>query len=462
MKSAVAQLLLASSAALAEENGSRGDVSCPTAIRQTIPAYTWTDGERVERPAFSSMAGIHAALLRCPDIATLQVRTTLMGCSDWPDRFNFPFDFRGGDHYRSAPQVLSLEGYDADEIESSPCEDRFAPFWRERIAFWTQPRRAWQCRDYVPLPEAQRNKTNLDLWLDAMDFSQIHTLQLNHTDGRYTLTEQVVQKLPSRLTSLKSLAVCNGIGEQFILALPRSSLTHLSWQNPSRGRNGDWDAALPKPLPPLEPVLRHQGSLLLSFDYHTDESESLARQTLNVKEVGQLVTLAPGLQSLTLDLNRQPDGIGSGGQSWPWESLRVLAQGLPELTDMTIYFDMASECHREESRANPWGLYRPDEISNCTEHHAQPRLNRASAAEMARFLWQHQAGQRLSRVSFRAGDWTRSWDGPIRGGESWLEGRRDSVVCRVDQLAAAAEGVATISGDIVCDTDHDVPFSYFS
>ena len=467
MKSVVAQLLLASSAAVAEESydGRRSNDSCPTAIRQTIPAYSWTDGERVERPAFSSMAGIHAALLRCPDIATLQVRATLMGCSDWPDRFNFPFDPRGGSRYPSAPQVLSLEGYDADQIEDNPCEDRFAPSWRERLTFWTQPRRAWRCLDYVPLPEAQRNKTNLDLWLDAMDFSQIHTLHLNHTDGLYTLTEQVVQKLPSRLTSLKSLAVCDAVGEQFILALPISSLRHLSWQNPGRDdRNGkvrDWDAALPDPLPPLEPVLRHQGSFLLSFDYHTDEYESLACPTLGVEELSQLVTLAPGLQSLTLDLSRQPDGTESGGQHWPWENLRVLAQGLPELTDLTIYFDLASECHRVESRANPWGLYKPGEVSNCTEHHAQPRLNQTSAVEMARFLRQQQPGQRLRSVSFRAGDWTRPWDGPLRGGDSWLEGRRDSVDCRMDQPTAVGEGGETPSGDIVRDADHDVPFSYF-
>ena len=458
MKSLVAQLLLASSAALAEENGPRSDDLCPTAIRQTIPAYySWSYGELVERPAFSSMADIHAALLRCPDIATLQVRATFVGCDGSPDRFNFPFDPRGSNRYPSAPQVLSLEGYDADEIQYSPCEDRFAPSWRERLTLWTQPRRAWQCLDYVPLPEAQRNKTNLDLWLDAMDFSQIHTLQLNHTSGRYTLTEQVVQKLPSRLTSLKSLTVCDTVGEQFILALPKSSLRHLSWQNPG---DDDKNTALPDSLPPLEPVLRHQGSLLLSLDYHTDEYDSLARPTLSVEELGQLVTLAPALQSLALDLNRQPDGTESGGQHWPWESLRVLAQGLAELTDLTIYFDLASECHREESRTNPWGMYKPGEARNCTEHHAQPRLNQTSAAEMARFLWQHRASQRLRRVSFRAGDWTRPWDGPLTGGDRWLEGRRESVDCRMDHPTTAGEGGEAPSGDIVCDAHRDVPFSY--
>ncbi|KAG7286847.1 hypothetical protein NEMBOFW57_009165 [Staphylotrichum longicolle] len=89
---------------------------------------------------------------------------------------------------------------------------------------------------YRRLPKDQRDKTNLDLWLDAMDFSRIHTLQLNHTRGRYALTAQVAQKLPARLTSLTSLAVHNAIAEQFILALPNNSLSHLSWWNSGRER----------------------------------------------------------------------------------------------------------------------------------------------------------------------------------------------------------------------------------
>ena len=459
----VVQALLASSTALAGSGDGRdSDAPCPTAIRQTVPDYTWADwGGGLTRPAFSSMAAIHAALLRCADITTLQVRVTLRGCADWPDRFNFPFDPRGGTRYASAPHVLSLDGYDADQIERDPCEGRSVPSWRERFAFWTQLRTAWQCLDYSPLPEAQRNKTNLDLWLDAMDFSRIQTLQLNYTRGHDTLTEQVVRKLPSRLTSLESLALNGALAEQFILALPNSSLRHLSWQNPGYG---DWEhtlndsnATLSDPLPPLGPVLQHHGSSLLSLEFHTDEWDYRGRPTLSVQELGELVTLAPGLESLTLDLNRQSDGTDAG-QRWPWKGLQLLTEALPELTELTIYLELANECHREESRRHPWGFSLTGEPSNCTEHYAQPRLNQTSGIEMARFLWQHKAGQSLRKVSFRAGDWTIPWDGPLKA-DNWLEGQRVWVDCRMDHPAAAGEGQDTLPGEIVCEAGYDGPFS---
>jgi hypothetical protein len=100
---------------------------------------------------------------------------------------------------------------------------------------------------YLSPPEDRRDKTPLDLWLEAIDFSRIRTLQLNNTQGGYTLTEQVVEKLPQKLTSLESLMVHNQIAASFILALPKDSLKHLSWQNPgdSRGKyNHDHAGAL--------------------------------------------------------------------------------------------------------------------------------------------------------------------------------------------------------------------------
>lgn len=138
---------------------------CPTAIhgvssRSFVP---W-DPDAPLDPAnywysFRTMRDAYHALLSCPNINAIYIRVALQGCSDWPDRFNFPFNPLGGDRYLSAPEILSLEGYDGDED-------------------------SW---GYKGAPEGavQTNMTNIDLWLNAMDFSRIHTLAFPYSRNGY-------------------------------------------------------------------------------------------------------------------------------------------------------------------------------------------------------------------------------------------------------------------------------------
>jgi hypothetical protein len=153
------------------------------------------------------------------------VRTAFRGCTEEPNRFNFPFDIGGTDRYASAPVLLSLDGHEFDWSDWSHCQRRFpvSGFWGRFASIISQPTSARLCLPYLSLPEDRRDKTPLDLWLEAIDFSRIRTLQLNNTQGGYTLTEQVVEKLPQKLTSLESLMVHNQIAASFILALPKDS-----------------------------------------------------------------------------------------------------------------------------------------------------------------------------------------------------------------------------------------------
>ncbi|KAK3305025.1 uncharacterized protein B0T15DRAFT_187231 [Chaetomium strumarium] len=454
MKSLVTRVLQALSPSPSQERPASDATSpaCPTEIRRNLPTGN---------PSFSSMTEIHAAMLTCPDIATLQVRTVGSGCSEWPDRFNFPFDLRGGERYASAPLVLSLDGYDFDESEWRTLCGPLFDDWDLTYLSWMSWRRLWQCaRLYYEVPEVQRLRTNLDLWVDAMDFSRIHTLQLNYTRGRSSLTEQVVQKLPSRLTSLTTLAVHHSMAQGFILSLPKGSLTHLSWQNPTRDYRSCGDSH-GSPFITLEPVLQHQGWPLQSLEYHSEEWDTHAPPTLSVLELGQLTKLAPGLRTLTINLPRQLSASGGETWDWPWESLRLLAEGLPQLTDLTIYFELASECHRQSAKKNnSWVEYdggdgsRPlEDEDGCVglDHYAQPLLNKTNAVPLARFLAHHKSGQRLRSVMFRAGDWGPDYDGPLRFGAPWLEGRRAWVMCRWGDPAIAGSEDGAGSGDVVCE-----------
>jgi hypothetical protein len=304
----------------------------------------------------------------------------------------------------------------------------------------------------------------LDLWLDAMDFSHIHTLQLNRTQGAYmyALTEQVVRKLPPKLTNLESLAVYGFKAEQFILALPKRALKHLSWKNPwVSGKACFYE---PRYLP--KPLLQHHGSSLESLDYHTDESVTCPPLALSIDELHQLASLVPKLSSLTIDLGRESNGTGSG-LHWPWEKLQLLAEGLPELTDLTIYFELAAERtryrHPNYDSFDDWYFdYDSGPFKPCLgpERFAHLLLDEASAMDMTRFLLQHTSSQRLRTVSFRAGDWGTVWhDGPFYRSLyrlPWLKDKRAWATCVLDSSTSNGEKTEPFSGQVACDAGHSL------
>lgn len=441
MRSLITQVLGPLSAVFLPD--SRMGNACPTAIRQTVPSQPGAE--------FPTMESIHAAMLTCPSIETLQVRVAAMGCTEEPDRYNFPFNPRGNERYASAPRVLSLDGYDTDATAWDIFVDK--PFWLpwyERLGFWVERGRAVRWLLYRLLPEERRLKTNLDMWLDAMDFSQIHTLHLNYTRGTYVLTDQVIQKLVPRLTGLESLVVHEHIAERFILALPKDSLKHLSWQNPQHGRDlcekNDECESLRSPL---ESILQQHGSSLESLEYHTQETPALAAPALSIQELHHLATLAPNLQSLTIDLTREVNGTESV-LHWPWEKLKMLAAGLPELTELTIYFELASDCQRQTM--DPWTdeAYRCDGQCIEPDRYARPLLGKTSGAEIVRFLLQHKAGKKLERVAFRAGDWAAPWDGALAV-FSWLDWKRSWVTCHTEDLHSEGWSEESWPINIICD-----------
>src|SRR5258708_1242253 len=80
---------------------------CPAQIRTTIPNQRPLADPH--EPRFSTMADVHSTLTKCSNITTLDLRVTLIGCTNFPDRWNLPFDQSGHDKYPSQLKSLSLE-----------------------------------------------------------------------------------------------------------------------------------------------------------------------------------------------------------------------------------------------------------------------------------------------------------------------------------------------------------------
>jgi hypothetical protein len=147
--------------------------------------------ERDGFPRFTNMDSIHAALTSCPNITLLDLRitgTTTGTClnlpgtcvrcnNEWPSRWNFPFSPNGSDTYPPL-KTLRLRGHDFDWID-----DKFQGLPQGST---------WH--------EGQQNRHkngNLELWLDAMNWSQIEEFALvDHFDTPDPLKKYYASRPP--------------------------------------------------------------------------------------------------------------------------------------------------------------------------------------------------------------------------------------------------------------------------
>lgn len=453
------------------------DDPCPTVIRATIPnhetryarvsPFHYYDGdedlfsnggegslgqyEPRRGVGFATVGEVHECLVACHETVTaLDLRVALVGCSQWPDRFNLPFDLAGIEKFPDLEE-LSLEGYDfnqrewedvvpkgdfelpgddddGDDPELSEEKRKSKRYqeddtWLTNWGWWFWTGRARQFIEWRRLPEEQRLKTNLELWLDAMDFSKLRTLRLVHDGTGAMHGDVLLRQLPKAMKGLRSLSITgtwqkreggeDGAlpAKDFILNIaPEASLTSLSWVD-----MWSCDKGL------FEVVLQHHGPSLTSLAWRNSERTGV-RPVLSTEQIQRLEPLAPKLQSLTIDMNRE-------GNAWPKRDLEALAGSLSRLTNLTIYWELQSECRLAEHQ-DPFTIGSCNDACRGTDQLASPRLDLASGEALFRLLRRAKAGHELTTVTFRAGDFTRPNDGPVYIPE-WIESRTVWVECSV-------------------------------
>ncbi|KAF6836539.1 hypothetical protein CPLU01_03574 [Colletotrichum plurivorum] len=381
---------------------------CPTYIDTVVPGgqdESQGYGQREPGdPFLPTMREVHNALSNCSTITSLKLRVAHLGCSRSPDSYTFPLEFPRGSHYPSKLETLDLDGYDFNE---KPWDEgaRLDPSsWFEseydRYRHWFASGKARNWLKWLPLPKAQKNMTNLDLWLEAVDFSGIKTLRL--------------RQMSDRGPEIAEWA------KDFILALPQNSLKHLSWI-----KSGQTGAS-------VEPILRHHAASLRSLEWREPEADFRQRRVMTADQLAALASMAPDLRKLTIDMNQNG--------TWPYEHLEVLATKFPKLTNATIFMEMTSECRRqmESARWDSWGQSRqaPTREARRTfretmqkqeaecKSYSQPELNADHTKHLFEFLVAKNNGGNLTSVSFYAGYWERGWDGPLRFMGPWIEDHR--------------------------------------
>ncbi|RSM04908.1 hypothetical protein CEP52_006596 [Fusarium oligoseptatum] len=392
---------------------------CPEKINAVIPVGS----------PFNNHEAVHEAMKTCTNITELSIYTGFFGCTGFPDRYSLPFAVDGSDRYLSTPQILKLDNYEFDDAEwksllpprphwsnddgswpsssSSSASITMAVelyyhtrWFLDRLSYpligllryewwsWWKSGKAAKCTD---------QKDNMDLWLEAMDFSHVHTLSIKEHGHPKPKGDALLRRLPLALTSLRSLTI-GGRWEadplpgrdlkslrlpralDFIMAFPASSLTNLTWIE-----SGTVDADV--------------------FD------------ATSCKNLGKW---APELVDLTIDLDREEE-------NWPTEKLKILGQSLPKLKNLTIYLNLEAVNGKNETM-QPVPHY---DFPFAPHSLSKPLLDANRARDMFLLLQESQPGDELETVLFREGDWDGQDDLAIRSYDLWSEGLRNWVRCTI-------------------------------
>ncbi|KAL1602957.1 hypothetical protein SLS59_004612 [Nothophoma quercina] len=271
--------------------------------------------------------------------------------------------------------------------------------------------------------EGGKPETNLDKWLEIMDWSQLEELSIN--TGRTPMAD-AISKMPQRLTSLKALHLDT---LPFITSLNNHTLKALKWIGTTH--IGDFDT-----------ILSHQGQNLTSLEYRCNERSCPTWPShVPLTTLQFLPHLAPNIKSIAINLPR------NANNTWPLAHLSALANH-PSLTHLDLYFRLQSECKAKEALLgyahtncnDAYTKYKSWMRSNCRlgdAFYSSPRLSASSALSMFSFLRSENTSKNLTSVTFRAGDWG-AYENNFWGADMWPNGpwfishRRSAVYCRID------------------------------
>jgi hypothetical protein len=350
------------------------------------------------------MKEVHETMLACPNIKTMNLRVTMFGCSERRDRWNFPFRLAGGEVYPNLTS-LTLEGYDFNQSDWADASPR--SYWPSDLMNWINfysGLRSWFSL-WSDTPKERRHLTNLQLWLEAMDWSKLDSLGLI-----LNMEEYFLELAMSRLTGLKSLEIhgssrrrkCYNKAMLPVSALPAEvALTNFTWidgWNPNE----------------LATLLDRYRQTLTRLELYSKE---LRRDpVLNTSQLEAICAKAPHLEHLSLSIDR--DG------SWPWDVLKGLAK-IQSLVSADVWLELAAEHMRGAPERGYWP---PGESRQNASEYREPRLNATTATGVFSYLLKHNDSSNLRNVTFYIGDWGRAWDGPLRM-LRWLDGQSGKVEC---------------------------------
>ncbi|KAI9707968.1 MAG: hypothetical protein M1820_004387 [Bogoriella megaspora] len=390
-------------------------IDCPASINATLPRRNINKTPAGDY-AFPKSTTIHNALTTCPNIESLNLRIATLGCTGHPDRWSLPFNLSGGDNYPPL-KYLSLERYhfytrDFEGVRPPKGIPGWDTYWSDWVN-WIFSDRARQWLEWRELPETQSNKTNAELWADAMDWSKLISLELHDIDS-----EPFVTHIGPFLTGLKELTLHR------FYSMDENS-THQWFRTLPPLRNFAWFNGRCKSLNALDPILERHGETLESLSIH-GRGMSGPGPYLSIPEIERIGKMAPNLKHLAIAVDRNG--------TWPYDTLDAIANN-SQLETADLWMQYVSEKGYNADKS-PWEdgyeyiediQYRYQENSTLYQ---KPLLDRPGIEELWKSM-KARSNNGLKKVSFYAGDFTRSWDGPLYF-RRWMEQLRVGWACDAD------------------------------
>lgn len=249
---------------------------------------------------------IYHLLTTCPDIRHLDLTMQWGGCTISMDD-HYAFDFNKGDRFPPLEE-LRLRGYDFDGSPHPQSYDHRRDPWRQILR-----ELAWEINDmlddydltdfrlpYVPpSPLPQDNRTNLEAWREAMDWSNLRRLDIDSASSRtFTNLKGALPNLRSFRAGPLNLYGQNETERQAV----RDALRDFILDAPPLEELGI--GAMEKPLP-VGQFLEVHGKSLRALEMHEQASyRTEPRPVLNDTQLVRLREECPRLEKLELDVNR--------------------------------------------------------------------------------------------------------------------------------------------------------------
>jgi hypothetical protein len=377
--------------------------ACPTSIHTTLSSIDYCENDPTSslcspKVRFTTMNSIHAALMSCPNLTSLDLRLSTSGCTgEAPSRWDFPL-LAGREEKYTNLTTLRLERYDFSRRANDEGTTRN---WRN----WKPISQVRDAAQYF-LDAGMLAQTHLDLWLAAMNWSAIEELMIE------PITDEQLVKLPPILHSLRRLETTNA---SFVYALRNDTLTHLTYIE----HTDDEYAA--KEIPA---ILAHQGASLTSLEVWSPELPD--RPFESPFDVKILPALARGLEHVTLNVARNG--------TWPLETFDALAS-LPKLRSADMYMGIQSACaqQRRMRRKERFAEWKGYEAKYCQgpDQYQTPFVGKEGAEGVFAYMRKEKKGVEFTNLTIYVGDWSRPWIGPLYF-PGWLEDKRSKVVCSVE------------------------------
>lgn len=397
---------------------------CPSEIEIHAQPRFWPTSDEYNEGFEQSLEWIHEKLIECPNLTSLDLAIGISGCVTYGGPHNLPLDPFNDTKYVASLESLELQDYELGgrnldwvgepsssvkrclEVDDvSECKEYwedgedgvYGVYWRHELSAG----QTWALYNTgCSLPGSRCHLTNLELWTQAMDFSNLRHLALAGCTGD---VELLTTHLVPKLSSLRSLSFSGSKYADMFLALGKNTLHRIALVN-----NDPYQESESVHFDKFKAYMAHHADSLKSLEWRMHETHgTLGLSQIPLSDLRNLHTLAPNLEELTMDLDRNG--------TWPMEVLDAIVEGAPaSLKNLTLYLELTSDCrHRQDSII--WDSS-DDAQEGCMgiDQYRQPILTAETATPLFNHLIRkaHEAGKpALTMAKFRSGYWGRRVDG---------------------------------------------------